>query len=473
MSSDALLVPDLLREIILRLPLALDQKFAVAQVSRFWRDIALGSPLFWSSFSGAASYPSISKLDCLRIPLVLERSGLSAPLQIHLVLPPNAGEWPGEILTALVPYASRIETLDVEFGLRLEFDASALLASNLSFPALRTLRLIGPEYALKPNLSLKAPRLRTLDIERICTINVDALLLPDLEVIRLSHVWTRLSIEILSHIFVQCPKARRVVLHGVESSPQNTDNNFQVFIYRPLAPALRELELGMETEDFVGVLKAGFSDRVLHKITVCTYNNEIDTLAPVLLSGCSPLVLFDFLDYTKIEVCDDHGRTRSMEYSNEDGWFGVQNVWEYFSVHYDLHKTVREMRIRFAYWEDYAEVFESYAPQLQDGITLAVEVVWVDESEDFSAPSSKIIIPGLSKVEFCTPAHTWEEMNIVLVERIGEVLALIELPTVRTAKVCVGNVKKLRTRKPEQDPVLAFHQLLSGTCWNICSHCDN
>lgn len=103
MSGIELLVPDLLSEIILYLPSNINQKFTFAQVSRYWREVALRNHLFWSSFSGDAS-----KSDCYRVPLILERSGPSTLLTIQFRFVGEA-EWPAVAMNALVPYVGRIQ----------------------------------------------------------------------------------------------------------------------------------------------------------------------------------------------------------------------------------------------------------------------------------------------------------------------------------------------------------------------------
>jgi hypothetical protein len=201
MSGVGVLVADLLSEIMLKLPSSIEQKFSVAQVSRHWRDVALGSHLFWASFSGGAS-----KADCCRLPLMLERSGSTTMLHIQLHFFVGAKRWPEDALKALVPYVTRIETLDVRF--RVAVDVEALLDSNLEFPALQTLRLKGPA----PRLSFTAPQLRTLHMERITLANWSTLLSPSLENIRLEDSTSEMLVSILK----RCPRAWRIVLHSFD-----------------------------------------------------------------------------------------------------------------------------------------------------------------------------------------------------------------------------------------------------------------
>ncbi|KAJ6603295.1 hypothetical protein DFH09DRAFT_1301114 [Mycena vulgaris] len=77
-----------------------------------------------------------------------------------------------------------------------------------------------------------------------------------------------------------------------------------------------------------------------------------------LLHGVGPLLVLESFASPEIEFRDGAGHTR--------------HVWEHLSQHYDLYKTVREIRIQTAYWEEYIESFATYPPQAPDGITLAL-----------------------------------------------------------------------------------------------------
>jgi hypothetical protein len=219
MSGVHLLVPDVLREIMLWLPSDIDQKFRVAQVSRYWRDTALHSPVFWSSFLGRTNQLYIN-----RIPIVLERSGTTTMLhvELRLIITPDT-DWPTKALAALVPYVARIESLDVEYSQYSTYPLSpptfqVLLRSNLEFPALQTLRLKGPHRHLIPRLLLKTPRLRILDLEYFDPEDLDTLLPLSLENIRLHQVDVE-GVETLFHILARCPRMWRVVLQ-----PRNRRN---------------------------------------------------------------------------------------------------------------------------------------------------------------------------------------------------------------------------------------------------------
>ncbi|KAJ7684425.1 hypothetical protein DFH06DRAFT_6699 [Mycena polygramma] len=459
------LVPDLLCEIMLALPLDIDQKFAFAQVSRLWRTISLDSPLFWSSFTGRAT-----ESDCYRVPLILERSGSNTMLHIELVFFGAASNtmWSANALRALVPYAARIETLCVLFG-HAE-DSSAVLNSNLEFPSLRTLRLKGPAWPAKiPELLCRAPRLQTLDVLDFTARNWGTLLSPSLEDISLRDVRGP-AIKPFSDIFERCPRVRRVVLWDSDW----TDFNADAFARWPLAPALRELELRLEGSELGRVLKTGFSDVVLPKLTGCTFNAEIEPLT-ALLSGVGPLVVFKLVDMGELVLHDEAGRIRRLQCWNEDSVFDVQEVWKHLSIHYGLHRTVREIHIRVAYWNEYLESFEAYPPQLRNGITLVIETYLYTEwssllrSADEGGGTQKakpMQIPGLAKVEFrgSSDDDSWIETTLKILEHI-------EVPATRHVEVCISN-RTLQIRGTlEQDDLVAFRAVLPGDRWGICSHC--
>ncbi|KAJ7827032.1 hypothetical protein B0H14DRAFT_1241999 [Mycena olivaceomarginata] len=270
MSGVQLLVPELLREILLRLPWGIDQKFHVAQVSRYWRDVALHYPLFWSSF--CATYTN-------RLPIVLERSG-TAMLHIELFLVTGLTgpdtDWPAKALAALLPYVARIETLDIELSEGYLLDGTyplssqtidPLLHSNLEFSFLKTLRLVGP-YSFegyKPRILLKAPRLQTLDLQYFVPEDLDALLSPGLENIRLCD-WRINSVETLFHISTRCARVWRVVLSDCNAR----DPQIESFaVQQPFALALRELEIGpMKSVDIAHILTTWLSDVILHTLTL-------------------------------------------------------------------------------------------------------------------------------------------------------------------------------------------------------------
>jgi hypothetical protein len=245
------------------------------------------------------------------------------------------------------------------------------------------------------------------------------------------------------------------------------DTNLESFSLRPLAPALRDLELGLYDIDLDPLLRAAFSDVVLHTLTACIYNSDTQLLAEALLPGVGPLTVFEIFDTQQVELRDEAGQIRRFQCWNEDSSFEVDKVWEYLSIHYELHKTVREIRIRR--WDEYVEVFDRYPPQLQDGITLVFDAYWnirfpvpTDDAGDNAYITKTMRIPGLAKVAF-HGAH-------LLLRTILQVLAHIERPTARKVVVCIGN-KKLLTADIEQDAFCAFQTALSGECWAICSQC--
>ncbi|KAJ7489207.1 hypothetical protein FB451DRAFT_1224046 [Mycena latifolia] len=450
------LAPDLLGDIMLRAS-SIDEKFVLAQVSQLWRNVALSTPLLWSSFTGGSS-----RADCYRIPLILERSGATAMLHIQFRFTSWNTDWPADALKALVPYVSRIETLDMVF--RVPVNAEPLLGSNLQFPALRTLRLEGAEYT-RTLFSLSAPRLQSLDVEHFQAKNWDTLLGSSMENIRLFKAGDA-HIETLSAIIIQCPLAWRILFHSdLAWEPCPDDHAFQVFSRRPLAPALRELELRLAEDDLERVLKIGFSDVVLDTLTGSIYNghgeDDIELLARTLLPGIGPLLCYENLDSQEIVLRDGDGYTRRLQCWNDDSGFEVRDVWQYFSIHYDLHKTVRQIRIMTQYWDDYLRIFELYPPQSQDGITLGIRIheEWNDEADSVTA-TQVMRICGLAKVEFSSDRY----FKLTL-ESILNFLARLEPSEGHKVEVCIGD---------ELPPSFtAFRMSLSELPgnWVVCSHC--
>ncbi|KAJ7665598.1 hypothetical protein B0H17DRAFT_1143375 [Mycena rosella] len=135
-----LLTSDVLVDLMLRASSTIQNKLALSQVSQLWRNVALDTPLLWSSVTGG-----LSKAYCYRVPLILKRN-----------------DWHAHAFEALLPYLARIETLEV-FLQRFTRNANPLLRSNLQFPALQTLRLEGGGDDLF--LWIAAPRLRSLYLE--------------------------------------------------------------------------------------------------------------------------------------------------------------------------------------------------------------------------------------------------------------------------------------------------------------------
>ncbi|KAJ7111215.1 hypothetical protein C8R44DRAFT_883045 [Mycena epipterygia] len=133
MPGIARLTSDLLSDIMLSAS-SIDEKFALAQVS------------------------PTSKADCSRVPLTLERSGSTTMLHIRFHFFTGDTNWAANALTALVPYVARIETLAPEVWVAME------RVQNIAVP-----------------LSLSAPQLRTLDIERFAPENLDTILVPSLQ----------------------------------------------------------------------------------------------------------------------------------------------------------------------------------------------------------------------------------------------------------------------------------------------------
>ncbi|KAJ6520560.1 hypothetical protein C8R45DRAFT_955639 [Mycena sanguinolenta] len=476
MSSIGILVPDLLSEIMRRLPPEINQKFAFSQVSRYWRNAAVQDHLFWSSFSGGRS-----KADCSRIPILLQRSG-SAMLHIrYSFIDGNTPmtDWQTYAMEVLVPHVARIETLHVKFPVysNRTLSVQALLNSGLEFPALQTLHLEGPKYGPgpAPRVLLTAPRLRTLHVECFDSANWRVFLSLSLESITLSYAEST-SPQTLLDIFDLCPRAWRVVLRYGGYGRRYPDDFFEAFAHRrPLAPALRELELATPDPDLGHILKAGFSDTVLRTITGRLYDSDMDLLTQALLPGLGSLVIFGLAPGTQqLELHDDSGHIRRLQCWNEDSSFEIDWVWEYLCIHYHLHETVREIRI--AHWDDdetwnqYTESFQRYPPQLTDGITLVLAAsdfsFSADEDEDSDYIPKTMRIPGLAKVDFHAPL----DRPILPLKLALRVLAHIEPPQTRKVEVCIHNMTLL-PKHAETGSFGVFQAALSGDSWAICTEC--
>ncbi|KAJ6593257.1 hypothetical protein B0H19DRAFT_15818 [Mycena capillaripes] len=243
------------------------------------------------------------------------------------------------------------------------------------------------------------------------------------------------------------------------------------------SPALHELELRLAECDLVRVLKVGFYDVVLHTLTGSVPDGHgesaVELLADALLCGVDPLVVFG-LGMEQVDLSDDAGRIRRLQCWNEDSAFEVQKVWKILSIQYDLHKSVREIRIRPEYWNEYLEIFESYPPQLQDGITFVIETEWLwsdgfpqpTDDEDSAATTKIMRIPGLEKVEFCDSRHPDSSLEL---ETILDVIARIE-PT-HKVDICIGKNTVTTMGDTAQGSFLALKAALPGKCWAICNHC--
>ncbi|KAJ7359531.1 hypothetical protein DFH08DRAFT_932002 [Mycena albidolilacea] len=287
-----LLVPDILREILLWLPSDIDQKFRVAQVSRYWRDTTLHYPLFWSSCRAICTN---------RLPIVLERSGTTL-LHIELLfltgLPGPDTDWPTKAFVALLPYVACIETLEIELSegylISDTFPPSPetiepLLRSNLEFSSLKTLRLVAP-YSFEgytPRILMKAPRLQTLDLQYFVSEDLDALLFPGLENIRLYEPRIK-SVETLPYLHSMCKGAASCAV-GM----------------RRRGTTIWVLCRPMESADIAHIPTTWFSNVVLHILTawLAMFIPHLELVIPASLRGVGPLVIFDDLgDERNLEV---------------------------------------------------------------------------------------------------------------------------------------------------------------------------
>jgi hypothetical protein len=250
-----------------------------------------------------------------------------------------------------------------------------------------------------------------------------------------------------------------------------TEDPFEA-LSRPFALALRELELDLfEDPELIRILHTGFSDVVLHTLKGRIYNGHgeenVELLADALLLGVGPLLDFK-LDMQDVELHDEVGHVRHLQCWNDDSSFEVREVWKHLSFHYNLHKTVREIRIHAEHWRDYLEVFESYPPQLEDGITLAIDTSRGnfpkirDDGGDVLRVSNTLQMPGLSKVRFCDARN-----SDGFLQTVSDFLALIEPLMGRKVEVCIELTAGV------QSALMALESTLLGnsSSWAICSHC--
>jgi hypothetical protein len=129
---------------------------------------------------------------------------------------------------------------------------------------------------------------------------------------------------------------------------------------------------------------------------------------------------------------------------------------------------VREIRIHAEHWRDYLEVFESYPPQLEDGITLAIDTSRGnfpkirDDGGDVLRVSNTLQMPGLSKVRFCDARN-----SDGFLQTVSDFLALIEPLMGRKVEVCIELTAGV------QSALMALESTLLGnsSSWAICSHC--
>ncbi|KAJ7437787.1 hypothetical protein B0H11DRAFT_1935639 [Mycena galericulata] len=445
MSGIALLALDLLGDIMLNAS-SIDEKFALCQVSKLWRAVALDTPLLWSSFTGSSS-----KADCYRVPLVLERSGPTTMLHIRLRFTGDNTDWSEDVLTALQPYVPRIQTLVIEFKIRV--DVNQLLDSNLLFPALQILRLRNADRCR--SVSLLAPQLRTLDLDRFFPRNWNALLGPRLENIRLHR--TSANLGTLYYIFTQCPLVWRLVFDQYRPLSHDHLPDFRVLKRRPLGPALREFELRLwEGDELDRILRTAFCDVVLRALTGSAYSYTVGSLASSLLCGVGPFVAYECNHIERIELRDDSGHVRRLECFNSQARLNICEVWEHLSLRYELDRTgLRAIP---------AAGRRRCHPYNQDGRELGMRDIEGDTTRTMR-------IPGLVKVEFRDVVR-----HILLLGLMLKVLAHIEPPAARKVEVCLGNVESEAVRDDESLRLSLFAVRtalaeLPGNPWIVCNRC--
>ncbi|KAJ7737154.1 hypothetical protein DFH07DRAFT_927632 [Mycena maculata] len=384
------------------------EKFAISQVSRLWRDVALDTPLLWSSFI------AVSKRDYCRVPLILQRIGTTTTLHIRCWSPiGDTTYWAAEALKVLLLYVARIESLEMDLTGTL--DVTPLLNSGLQFPSLRTLRLKGPELN-PPPLSLSAPQLRTLDIVGFNPRAWDALLVPTLENITLRG--TDPEVRTLLGIFTKCPLAWRVV----------HDRFSEVFVdcegvTGRRRAALRELELRFPQLTDMPVPGSAYT--VLCALADCIAEDDVPVLTRISLPGIGAI---------------DYGPM-----------------------------TIRTIRMKASELDHYAKILGSRSPQCNDSITLAIEIDRMLSEDQVKSRIQVTRIFGLSKVEFLGgyTYMAYEAIQTVLAHiappegRKAEVcIGGSQLESRRWKDTVFGS--------PFQMALAG----VPGNYWELCSHCE-
>ncbi|KAJ6500716.1 hypothetical protein C8R45DRAFT_1092790 [Mycena sanguinolenta] len=164
-------------------------------------------------------------------------------------------------------------------------------------------------------------------------------------------------------ILKQCPRVSRIAMQSRDPwYTDATDDLFAAFSRRPLAPALRELELELYENELGRVLETGFSDVVLQTVKGCLCDADARVLADALLPGVGPLVSFRLDDMHDMELRDEAGHIRHFRCWSDDSRFEVRDVWEYLSTHRGLNQTVRELYIHPEHWHECLDIFEAHPP---------------------------------------------------------------------------------------------------------------
>ncbi|KAK7044945.1 hypothetical protein R3P38DRAFT_3177166 [Favolaschia claudopus] len=187
-----------------------------------------------------------------------------------------------------------------------------------------------------------------------------------------------------SSISVSAPQLRCLYLEGRRCMPEFWQNCLP-----PTLETVEEFELRIwdQDEDDIALLAVG-------------------ALTSALLVGVGPLTVFKFINFRDVELQSEAGHIRHLRCWNDDSFFDVEQVWRCLSLRYDLHKTVREIRMRPEHWHEYVEVFERFPPGLQEGLTLDIQTGWEEFSQivtddgDMVEVFKVMRLPGLSKVKF-------------------------------------------------------------------------
>ncbi|EJD43972.1 hypothetical protein AURDEDRAFT_152297 [Auricularia subglabra TFB-10046 SS5] len=445
MSGIALLPDDLTNDIMLLVDdKSTEQKFALAQVSRRWRSLALSSPLLWSSFRVAA------KLDWARLPTLLARTGSSSLLDAELLVDSDDTTPSYPRTAALVPYTSRLRTLDVRL-LRAGCTLAPLLDgdSQLFFPALGTLRVWqGGQIYLN---CAAAPMLRVLDLTRVCPLSPAVFFHTSVEEMRLIMCLVAAS---LLPVLECCPNIRRFTFHTLDYAESHA-SGLSYVPEEPLAPNLQFLDLQLALGDIVHVLDTAFGGRVLPEVSASIYNGhdeeDMVALCGTLLQGLGALTAFEVHDDQCIVLRDATGRIRTMRVWNEDSYWDIPIVWCHLSSQYAIHASVRYVQIATKYWNDLADALAECPLQTTQGLTMRILTDWEDvhmyrKGDMCDMPD--VAVPGLDCVDMACIDGTGLPAQVVV-----HILRRLVLGDTRSLNVVLASVFASAGTVPEALPL--------------------
>ncbi|EJD43978.1 hypothetical protein AURDEDRAFT_167031 [Auricularia subglabra TFB-10046 SS5] len=300
----AVLSDDLLSEILLlATEKSINDKFAVAQVSRHWRTVALDAPLLWSSFCLA------THADHLLLPRILSLSS-SCPLDIALHFHSQTSH---ELVVAelLARLAARIRGLDVRLVRgKTPQNLAPLLNADLHFPIMESLNVnVGPT-----NLRIaSAPALRALSLALVQTdsTTLGQLLGPQLGTLELV-LCSPLHASDLGAVCMRCPGLVRLLLRGArDTEPAFGLGEPTAKLRGSIAPGLRSLDLWLPCREMLEFLSRVFPHvppEISARVSGSINTTDMVRLCHALLRGIDTLVAFELLSRRKLVLRDSQGR---------------------------------------------------------------------------------------------------------------------------------------------------------------------